>query len=102
MVALKNCLKGSRLTIYENIVKDNKRFGITTKDAKAVFADIKTRLFRFLETDTERQLRVAREWDNMHKSKGMSALAFEADWERRLRDLSDCGLGKNVRELFLA
>ena len=36
------------------------------------------------------------------KSQHMSALEFEAEWERVLQDLNDIGLGKSELEKFLA
>jgi hypothetical protein len=106
MVALKSCLHGSRKKIFENIVKANKTLYDTDGDGSAdgpgqVYALVKKRLFRFLETSTEKQLRVQSEWENLTKSRGMSALQFEAEWEQVHADLEEIGLALNPQQKFL-
>ena len=69
LVTLRSCLGGSRLQIYENIkeVRDSDR---TTQDGpRAVYVEIKQRLLKFKETQLERQIRVTREFDELHKVK---------------------------------
>jgi hypothetical protein len=56
---------------------------------------------RFLETPTEKQLRVANDWTNLTKAKGMTALQFEAEWEQIHADLDEVGLSKTPLEKFL-
>ena len=48
----------------------------------ATFKTIKARLFQFLETPTEKQLRISTEWERLYKTKQMTAYQFEAEWER--------------------
>ena len=84
MVALKHCLHGSRKQIYENVLKANKKVdGVDENEYWGrVYRQIRQRLFKFLETPLERQLRIDGEWSQFHKTKGMTALQFEAEWER--------------------
>ena len=79
LVALKSCLRGSRRTIYDNVVKSMKVKMDTDEGPDEIYRKIKVRLFRFLETSTETQLRVKTEWNNLTKTRGMSALQFEAE-----------------------
>ena len=67
-----------------------------------VYRKIKLRLFRFLETSTEKQSRVKNEWNNLTKTRGMSALQFEAEWEQIHAELDEVGLTINPLEKFLA
>ena len=60
------------------------------------------RLFRFLETPLERQLRIGGEWDKFYKGRNMTALQFEAEWERLHAELVEVGLGKGKLDKFLA
>ena len=80
LVALRSCLHGSRNTIYENVVKAMKAKMDTDEVPGEAHRTIKRRLFRFLETSTEKQLRVNNEWNALTKTRGMSALQFEAEW----------------------
>ena len=57
---------------------------------------------RFLETSTEKQLRVRSEWHNLSKTRGMNSLQFEAEWEQVHADLEEVGLGLSPLEKFLA
>ena len=57
---------------------------------------------RFLETSTERQLRVRGEWQALEKTKNMSCWQFEAEWERVHSELEEVGLGVDPREKMLA
>ena len=66
-----------------------------------MYRSIKKRLSRFLETTTEKRLRVKGEWDSHVKPRGMTALQFEADWETVHAELVECGLGQNATEKFL-
>jgi hypothetical protein len=66
------------------------------------YRQIKARLMRFLETPTEKQLRVANDWTNLTKTKGMTALQFEAEWEQIHADLDEVGLSKTPLESSLA
>jgi hypothetical protein len=104
LVALKSCLVGSRRGIYDNIVKAKGTRGTVLSEelSKEIYDDVKERLMKFTETIMERQLRVRREWDALTKTRQMSALQFEAGWERILAELEESGLGKTEREKFLA
>ena len=66
-----------------------------------IYSDLKKRLFRFLETSTETQLRVRGEWQRLEKGRGMTALQYEAEWERIHADLEEAGLGVNARKIFV-
>ena len=75
----------------------------TTKaDPKSVYIEIKQRLLKFRETPLERQMRVKKEFDELHKTRNMSALQFEAVWENKLAELVKVGLGKSPLETYLA
>jgi len=102
MVALKSCLHGSRRKIYDNVVKANKNLENSVDGPGEIYLTIKKRLFRFLETATEKQLRVANDWTNLVKGKHTTALQFEAEWEQVHADLVEVGLGKPPLEKFLA
>ncbi len=102
LVALKSCLHGSRKKIYENVMKANKEIFETEDGPGKTYFAIKKRLFKFLETSTEKQLRVSNEWHALSKTKGMTALQFEASWEEVHADLEEVGLGKSPLEKFLA
>ena len=62
---LKGQLRGSRRKIHDNVYKAGKAILETIAGPGIVYRQIKNRLFRFLETSTERQLRVANEWTNL-------------------------------------
>ena len=102
LVALKNCLHGSRKVIYDNVLKRAKNLEGKVEDWQGVYDAIKRRLLKFCETAMEKQLRVRKEWENLWKNKGMSALQFEAKWEEGLRDKEECGLEMSELEKFLA
>ncbi|HIE69250.1 MAG TPA: hypothetical protein EYP98_03325, partial [Planctomycetes bacterium] len=51
--------------------------------------DFGDRLMRFIETPTEKQLRVKDEWQALAKSRGMNALQFEAEWEGVTAELTE-------------
>ena len=102
LVALKSALYGSRLKIYENVYKSQKAALVTEDGAGETYRLIKKRLFRFLETATEKQIRVQNEWEALYRHKGMNAMQFEAEWERINCELDEVGLGKNPLEKLLA
>ena len=95
LMTLRNCLKGSCRLIYENVHKQMKHLidPYTEEGYSAIYDAVKERLFKFLETETEKQLRVKGEWEAFTKTRTMSALQFEAEWERLQSDLNDVGLG---------
>ncbi len=82
--------------------KANKELLETDEGPGKTYFTIKKRLFRFLETPTEKQLRVSNEWTALSKTKGMTALQFEASWEQVHADLAEVGLSKSPLEKFLA
>ena len=100
LVALKSCLHGSRRMIFDNIYKQNKTKLDSPEGPGDVYKEVKARHFRFIETATEKQLRVSSEWHNLAKGKN-NALQFEAEWERIHAELEEVGLGKNKLEKFL-
>jgi hypothetical protein len=102
MVALKSCLHGSRRKIYDNVVKANKTLENSVDGPGEIYQTIRKRLFRFLETATEKQLRVANDWTSLSKGRHSTALQFEAEWEQVHADLEEVGLGKSPLEKFLA
>jgi len=102
LIALKTCLTGSRRTIYDNVYKAKKGSLDTDDGPGDIYRTIKKRLFRFLETATEKQLRVKGEWNNLTKTRGMTALQFEAEWEQIHAELEEVGLSLNPLDKFLA
>ena len=78
-MTLKTCLKGSRRKIYENVSKAMKNIMDTPGGPQKNYDEIKRRHYRFLETSTERQLRVRGEWYALEKTEGMSCWQFEAE-----------------------
>ena len=58
-----------------------------------VYRTIKARLFRFLETSTEKQFRIRNEWQTLSKIRGMTAPQLEGEWEQVQADLEEVGLG---------
>ncbi len=63
VITLKTCLHGSRRKIYENNLKSHKDKGTMELDdgPGKIYRQIKARMMKFLETATERQLRVKEE-----------------------------------------
>jgi hypothetical protein len=102
LVAMKSCLHGSRREINENVMKASRLAMDTDEGPGEAFRAIKKRLFRFLETPTEKQLRVASDWTNLQKTRNMSALQFESEWEEVHTALEKVGLSKPPLEKFLA
>ena len=101
LVALKQCISGSRLIIYENVVKERKDRMQEDGAHGEVYAAIKERFYKFLETGVERQLRVRSEWNALYKHKQMSAIQFEAAWEEASTELAECGLAVPEIQKFL-
>ena len=95
-------MHGSRKKIYDNVQKAMKAISETLDGPGEIYKAIKKRLFRFLETSTEKMLRVRGEWTRLEKTRGMSALQYEANWEQCHADLEEVGLGVNATEKFLA
>ena len=100
LVALRNCLGGSRLQIFENIKEVRDADKTITADPKSVYIETKQRLLKFEETDLERKMRVKREFDELCKTKHTSALQFEAVWKEALAELEKVGLGKTKLEKY--
>ena len=78
LITLRQNLGGSRLQIYENIKDVRDADGTTKVDPKAVYIEVKQRPLKFKETHLERQMRVKKEFDELHKTRNMNALQFEA------------------------
>ena len=100
-VTLKNCVSGSRLIIYENLVKHYRAKGEMNKEPKELYQELKARLLRFMETSTERQMKARQKYANVYKGKHLTAHQFEAMWESVLAEMEECGLKKNELESFL-
>ena len=49
----------------------------------------------------ERELRVKTEWDAFVKKPHMSAVQFEAEWERHMAELREVGLPQDSKQLFI-
>ena len=102
LIALKQCISGSRLLIYDNVMKQMKpRLEEEGGHAEA-YKMIKARFFKFLETGVERQLRVRSEWMSLSKGKNMNAIQFEAAWERCHANMVEVGLPVSATEKFIA
>ena len=84
-------MKGSRERTYQNLLKRHRALGDVENDPGKVFDVIKAKLMRFVETPTEKQMRVLSEWDNLNKGK-QTALQFESQWEEKR-------VSQNLRQL---
>jgi hypothetical protein len=100
LTTLVSCLRGSKEKIYRIVYKKHRKLGTVEKDPDVVFAEIRERHMRFIETPMERQMRVLGEWDLLWKG-NRSALQFEAVFEESVTELELAGLAKNERELLL-
>jgi hypothetical protein len=100
LTTLVSCLRGSKEKIYRIVYKKHRKLGTVEMDPEAVFAEIRERHMRFIETPMERQMRVLGEWDGLWKG-NRSALQFEAVFEETITELELAGLAKNERELLL-
>ena len=79
LVALKTCVHGSRRKIFDNVAKSKRDIQDTDEGPGEIYRAVKARLFHFLETSTEKQLRVRSEWYNLSKTRGRTSLQFEAE-----------------------
>jgi len=102
LVLLVNCLRGARQQTYRVIHNAAKRDDTTARDPEGVFAHIKSRLLRFVETDYEKQTRVLLDYQQCQRgTKTAPALPFQPVWETLLYEMDRVGLGRSPRELFL-
>ena len=60
-------------------------------DPRAAYNEIKACLMKFLESTTERQVRIKSEWDSYVKTKNMTAMQFETRWEEITAELEEVG-----------
>ena len=98
LIALKHCISGSRLLMYENVMRAMKpRLEEEGGHAEA-YQMIKTRFFKFLETGVERQLRVRGEWNALTKTKMTIAIQFETAWEKAHANMVEVGLPVEAAE----
>ncbi len=75
LVSLKTCLLGSRKQMYENILKQRKLHGTDRdEDASDIYDEVKARLLKFQDTATEKQLKARQRWEELTKTKHMTAL----------------------------
>ena len=70
-------------------------------DAASIYKKVKDRLLVFVESDTERMLRLRSEWANFEKTKGMTAHQFEAKWTKLLAEQAEVGLTMNENDLHM-
>ena len=103
VITLKSCLHGSRRKIYDNILKQHRATNAmeTDEGPALIYLEVKGRHMKFLETSTERQLRVRGEWNMLTKGR-RNALQFEAEWEQVTHEMEDVGLGLSSLEKFLS
>ena len=102
LVTLEGCLAGSRLQMYKNVMKLREANGLIGPGTEAEsFNLVKARLMKLTQTAAEKQLKAKNEWDQLEKTKWMTALQFEAEWESRAASLEEAGLGKNATGYFL-
>ena len=100
LTTLVSCLRGSKEKIYRTVYKKHRKLGTIEKDPGAVYAEVRERHMRFIETPMEKQMRVLGEWDGLWKG-NKTALQFEAAFEESITELELAGLAKNERELLL-
>ena len=98
LATLGNCLKGSRKTIYDNIVKAAREDGSYQFEPDRVYRQIRERLLRFTETQADKQIRIKGEWAELTKHKNDSCLDFEAKWEKLRRERKKAGLIRTAAE----
>ena len=67
-----------------------------------IYRSIKARMMRFLQTATERQLRVKHQRAALQKGRYTTAQQFEAVWELATREMSEVGLTLSPLDLFLS
>ena len=72
------------------------------RSSEVVYKKVRQRLLQFNETETEKQMRVRSEFQNLHKLAHMSCLEFEAKWEEKTTALYECGLGKMSRSCTIS
>jgi len=94
LITLKNCLKGSRRKIYENILKSHRdECLMETDDGPGImYKEVQARLMKFTATPAERHLRCKHEYATLDKG-NLNALQFEAEWERVTAEMEKIGLG---------
>jgi hypothetical protein len=101
LITLKTCLSGSRRQIYHNVWKAKKSLLDTDIGCGDIYRSIKARLYRFLETSTEQQLRIKTEWYNLSKGRNTTAIQFEASWEQITAEFDEVGLSVTPLHKFL-
>jgi hypothetical protein len=100
---IKNCLKGSKETVYSNLMRAAK--GATKqleRDPSGVYEELKRRLLRFAETTRERQVRAMKEFDGLRMKKNEGVEEYLPRWEEAISELEAVGLSKGSTELYLA
>jgi hypothetical protein len=103
MVAMRNCLQGSRSKIYDNIAKKNRKPGSSEiDDPYKAYQEMKERLAKFHETAEAQQMRARAEWQHLIRAKRENASKLEAAWDEITSELEDVGLGRSLLELYLA
>ena len=83
------------------LIKDCRQSGLLNENPKEVLKMLWSRLMEFQEDALERQTRVRREWEGLHKG-GQTCIQFLPKFEAAVSELSLAELGKSDRELFLA
>ena len=102
LLTIRSCLHGSRRLIYDNVTKEHKHLYDQEDGHGKLYKLVKERLMKFMETGLEKQLRVRNTWNALSKTRNMSALQFEAEWEKALAEMVEVGLPQPPREKYLA
>ena len=75
LLVLGQCLRGSRLQVYHQILTREMMTRTVPRDPEEVYQEILGRLREFAEGQFERQSRVTKEWNELQKGR-LSALQF--------------------------
>ena len=100
LLALKSCLRGSRLDTYNNMKQLCQEDGTFRSTPAVVYEAIKEKLLRFRRTFEEKQTLALSEWTSLYKGT-LNSLEFETRWERATRKLTKYGLTRSNEELKL-
>ena len=101
LLTLGQCLQGSKLLIYQNLVKNARRNMEIQTNPQKVYDEIVRRMEEFRESLLERQRRIQRDYQDIVKGR-LSALQFLPIYELAVDELTQVGLGKSDTDLLLA
>jgi hypothetical protein len=83
---------GTRLKVYDTVVKRARKLGRLPLQAKEVYEEILVKLRRTIrETKMQRKERVEKEFEDLVMGK-LSHSAFRAEWEYYLEEFDEAGL----------